>query len=89
MNKEIKYKVDRRLKIIAGQVGGLQKMVQSEEYCIDIITQTSAIRRALASIEDVMLENHLSSCMISQIKSGETDKMVTEIMSVYKLAKKK
>ena len=89
MNKEIKYKVDRRLKIIAGQVSGLQRMVQSEEYCIDIITQTSAIRRALASIEDVMLENHLSSCVISQIKDGKEDKMVTEIMSVYKLAKKK
>ena len=89
MKKEIKNKVDRRLKIIAGQVSGLQRMVQSEEYCIDIITQTSAIRRALASIEDVMLENHLSSCVISQVKSGKKDKVVSEIMSVYKLAKKK
>ena len=89
MKKEIKTKVQRRLKIIAGQVSGLQRMVEAEEYCVNIITQTSAIRRALASIEDVMLENHLSTCVIDQMNSGKKDKAVSEIMSVYKLAKKK
>jgi len=74
-----------RLKKIEGQVRGLQKMVQEDEYCVDIITQTSAVRSALKSLEDVMLESHLQSCVINQVKNGQEDKAVSEILKVYKL----
>ncbi len=89
MEKVIKKKVERRLKIIEGQVRGLQKMVDEEKYCIDIITQASAVRHALSSVEDAMLENHLSSHVVEQIKSGSQKKAVDEILTVYKLSKKK
>ena len=89
MRKEVKRKLTRRLKIIAGQIKGLQKMVEEDVYCVDIITQTSAVRQALSSVEDVMLENHLSTHVIEQMKSGKHEKAISEILSVYKLSKKK
>ena len=89
MRKEVKKKIDRRLKTIEGQIRGLKKMVDEDTYCVDIITQTSAIRHALSSVEDVMLENHLEEHVQHQIKGSQTKKAIREIMAVYKLAKKK
>lgn len=89
MKKEVKKRVSHRLKIIEGQVRGLHKMIDKEAYCIDVITQTSAIRRALSSIEDLMLESHLSTCVVGQMKSGKQKRAIAEILSVYKLSKKK
>lgn len=89
MKIDVKKRIERRLKIIEGQIRGLQKMVQDENYCIDIITQTSAARNALSSIEDLMLENHLEEHAQHQIKGKESKKAMKEIMDVYKLAKKK
>ena len=83
--KENKQPCLTRLKKIEGQVRGLQKMIEEDAYCVDIITQTSAVRSALKSLEDVMLESHLQSCVINQVKSGQEDKAVSEILKVYKL----
>lgn len=89
MRKDIKTKAVRRLKILEGQVRGLQKMIEDEKYCIDIITQASAIKEALSGIEDLILENHLTTHVIHQIKNGREDKATKEILKVYKLAQKK
>ena len=89
MKKEMKKKVSRRLKIILGQVKGLEKMVEDDEYCVDIITQVSAVKHALSSVEDLILENHLSSCVIEQAKKVQYKKITDEVIAVYKLSKKK
>jgi len=89
MKKEVKNKIDRRLKIIEGQMRGLRKMIDEDEYCVDVITQTSAVRQALSSVEDVMLENHLSTHVVEQMKGGKHKRAIDEILSVYKLSKKK
>ncbi len=89
MKSEVKNQLSRRLKIIEGQVKGLQRLVENDMYCIDVITQTSAVRQALSSIEDVMLKNHLSTHVIDQMKSGKHEKAVDEILSVYKISKRK
>jgi CsoR family transcriptional regulator, copper-sensing transcriptional repressor len=89
MEKNIKKRAIRRLKITEGQIRGLQKLVDKEQYCIDIITQTSAIKQALSGVEDLILQNHLSTHVIEQIKSGREPKAIKEILSVYKLSKKK
>ncbi len=83
-----KSRILRRLKIIEGQVKGLQEMVEKNVYCIDIITQTSAVKNALSSVEDALLENHLTSCLVPQIKKGETGRATKEILKVYKLKRK-
>jgi DNA-binding FrmR family transcriptional regulator len=63
-------------------------MVEKGIYCIDIITQTSAVKRALSSIEDVIMENHLNSCVVPQIKEGKGIKATKEILEVYRLKRK-
>ncbi len=89
MRDDIKKRTVRRLKIIEGQIRGLQSMVEKEEYCVDIITQSSAIKVALSGIEDLILENHLSTHVIEQIKSGKNKRAVTEVLKVYRLAQRK
>lgn len=80
-----KKRIIRRLKIIEGQVRGLQEMVAKDTYCINIITQTSAVKQALSGVEDALLESHLNSCVHKQMTSGETGKAVGEVLKVYKL----
>lgn len=83
-----KQKLIKRLKIIEGQVRGLQDMVDNGKYCVDIITQTSAVKQGLSNVEDILLEGHLGHCVINQIKKGETEKATAEILKVYRLKKK-
>lgn len=83
-----KEKIIRRLKLIEGQVRGLQKMIENNTYCIDVITQTSAVKQALSNVEDLLLENHLSGCILNQVKAGQTEKAKQEILKVYKLKRK-
>ena len=89
MRADIKKKTTRRLNIIQGQLKGLAKMVDGEKYCVDIITQSSAIKEALSGVEDLMLENHLSTHVLHQMKSGKEKKAIEEMLKVYKLAQKK
>lgn len=86
--KADKQKIIRRLKIIEGQVRGLQEMVEQDIYCIDVITQTSAVKQALSGIEDVLMESHLSTCLIHQIQKGKEKKAVEEMVKVYRLKRK-
>lgn len=83
-----KQKISRRLKILEGQVRGIQNMVEKNAYCIDIITQTSAIKQGLSNIEDALMEGHLGHCVVNQIKSGQTSKATAEILKVYQLKRK-
>lgn len=89
MNIDVKLKVVRRLKIIEGQIRGLQKMVEDEKYCIDIITQASAIKEAVSSVEDVLLEHHLTTHVVQQMRDGKDSLATKEILKVYKLKRKK
>ncbi len=87
MNKE-KQKVLRRLQIVEGQIRGLQEMLKKDVYCIDIITQTSAVKQALSGIEDALMESHLKTCVMDQIQKGKEVKAQAEILKVYKLKRK-
>jgi len=89
MNQEIKKRAVKRLKIVEGQIRGLQKMVAHEKYCIDILQQSSAIKEAISSVEDLILENHLSTHVVEQIKAGKEKKPTQEILKIYKLSRKK
>ena len=81
-------KLVRRLKIIEGQVRGLQEMLEKGAYCIDVITQTSAVKQGLSTVEDLLLESHLNSCVHRQMTSGQSAKAVGEVLKVYKLKRK-
>lgn len=73
-----------RLKRIEGQVRGIQKMVEDDRYCIDIIIQINAINAALKQVGFNLLENHASHCVLHAIESGEGDKAVQELLTVMK-----
>ena len=88
MDDKNKGRILRRLKLLEGQVRGLQKMVDSDTYCIDVITQTSAVKKCLSNVEDMLLENHLGGCIMNQVKSGQTNKAKEEILKVYKTQEK-
>jgi len=83
-----KNQLIRRLKIVEGQVRGLQEMLKKDAYCIDVITQTSAVKQGLSNVEDILMENHLGSCLIHQIKKGKERQATSEILKVYRLKRK-
>ena len=73
----------KRLNRIEGQVKGIQKMVDEERYCIDILTQISAIRSAINRVGNIILENHIKGCVSNSIKEGETqesEELISELM---------
>ena len=73
-----------RLKRIEGQVRGVQRMVESDTYCIDVLTQVSAVTRALQSMAVLLLDDHLRHCVAHAIQSddtAETDRIITEAMN--------
>jgi DNA-binding FrmR family transcriptional regulator len=88
MKLETKKQIQNRLRRVEGQIRGLQTLVEKDTYCIDVITQTSAIKSALSGVEDLLLENHLDTCASSQIKSGNIIKAKQEILAVYRLKRK-
>ncbi|OGG79947.1 hypothetical protein A3A39_01005 [Candidatus Kaiserbacteria bacterium RIFCSPLOWO2_01_FULL_54_13] len=89
MKADIKKATLRRLRIIAGQVKGLERMVEGEKYCVDVITQASAIKEALSGVEDLVLKNHLETHVLHAMKAGKGGKAIAEVLKVYKLAQYK
>jgi CsoR family transcriptional regulator, copper-sensing transcriptional repressor len=88
MDGKDKAKIIRRLKLIEGQVRGLQKLIENDTYCIDVITQTSAVKQGLSGVEDALLENHLGHCVHHQMSNGQVQKAQEEVLKVYKLKRK-
>ncbi len=85
LNQEQKKKVVSRLKRIEGQVRGLQKMIDEDRYCIDILTQTASVVAALHGVEDAVMEQHLHTCVTDAVRSGDPgqkEEKLEEIMSV-------
>ena len=89
MRQDTKRRLLRRLSIIEGQFRGVKRMVEEERYCVDIITQTEAVKNALSGVEDVMLEHHLSTHVVEQMKKGQEIKATAEVLKIYKLAQRK
>ncbi|MFS0752808.1 metal-sensing transcriptional repressor [Oceanobacillus sp. 1P07AA] len=77
-------KVINRLKRIEGQVRGIQKMVEDDRYCVDILVQISAIQSALKNVGFAVTERHMNHCVIDAIKQGEGKETIEELMSVLK-----
>ena len=85
MQKETKIPVLKRLNRIEGQVRGIVRMVEEDRYCIDVVTQISAVRAALRRVEEEILRDHVGHCVEYAIASGnksEQRKKVAEIMDV-------
>ncbi len=89
MKQSPKKRIIQRLKILEGQIRGLQRMLEEDVYCIKVLHQSAAAKEALSGIEDAILEQHLATCVIEQIRSGKSEKPVREVMEVYRLSKRR
>lgn len=86
MQTETKTQVTKRLQRIEGQVRGLSRMVEEDRYCIDIVTQISAVRAALRKVEEEVLRDHVAHCVEGAIASGnraDQRKKIAELMDVF------
>ena len=91
VDPEIKHAIGSRLRRIEGQVRGLQKMVEEERYCADVLMQLSSVQEALRGVGRALLHNHLKYCATEAIRSGDprqADAMYEELMElIYKNAR--
>jgi DNA-binding FrmR family transcriptional regulator len=87
MIDDIKKRALHRTKILEGQMRGLEKMIESEDYCMDIITQSLAIQKSLRSLNKLLVENHLRTHVTDMFAEGggQRDQAVDELLKVYEL----
>lgn len=81
---EEKKSLIKRLNIIEGQVRGIKQMILDDRYCDDVLTQMLAIGKALESLENIILERHLRTCIKTKIEEGNTEEVSKEIMDLFK-----
>ena len=86
MAEDYRQGIINRLKSIEGHVRGVQRMVDEDAYCIDILNQNLAVQRALEKVNGLILERHLQTCVTTAIKGddpAERERVIAEIMSVF------
>jgi len=74
----------RRLARMEGQVRGIARMVEREEYCIDILQQTSALRAAVDAVSLLLMEDHVAGCLATAVRTGEAATYTEEVMEVVR-----
>jgi len=74
----------RRLSRIEGQVRGISRMIEREEYCVDILQQTAALRAAIDAVSIMILEDHVQGCVRTAAERGEADQYVDEVLDVVR-----
>ncbi len=84
-------KASQRLKTIEGHIRGINRMIEEDEYCIDVIRQIQAVQAALNKVSKIILEEHLNSCLITAIRGddpADRERVLQEIAEVYEAATK-
>ena len=76
----------KRLAYIEGHLAGIRRMVEQDKYCVDILKQTFAVRRAIQKLESVLLEGHLHSCVIDGVKDGREGQVLGELLELFALS---
>jgi DNA-binding FrmR family transcriptional regulator len=86
MQDERRQEVLKRLSYIEGHIGGIRKMVEEDKYCVDILRQTYAVRKALEKLENLILEGHLRTCVPDGIKHDREEAVIQELIQLYTIA---
>ncbi len=81
-----KPEILRRLSYIEGHLQGVRRMIEQDQYCVDVLKQTYAVRRAIDKLQGIILENHLQGCVVHGIKDGREDEVIDELVELYELA---
>lgn len=83
-DKSTKRGILHRLKIARGHLDRVIKMVEENEYCIDVLIQSQAVQKALKSTDNIILEHHLKTCALDSIKNGKGEQAISEVINVFK-----
>jgi DNA-binding FrmR family transcriptional regulator len=86
MRDETKSDVLKRLNFIDGHLAGIRRMVEADKYCVDVLKQTYAVRRAIEKMESIMLDGHLHTCVVEGIRDGRDDAVLAELSELYGMA---
>ena len=78
-----KEKLLHRIKIIKGHVNAIQKMLESDAYCIDVVHQSLAVQKSLKKFDQAVMEEHIIHCVAEQAKLGSSKKITQELLSIY------
>jgi DNA-binding FrmR family transcriptional regulator len=84
MLPEYKKEASLRLKVAAGHLEGVRRMVENEEYCVDLMKQLAAVQGTLQRVQQIFLRNHLSTCVSTAIKNGMGEAIIDELMGALK-----
>jgi DNA-binding FrmR family transcriptional regulator len=84
MTPETRRQALRRIKIIAGQVAALEKQIEDDRYCMDILDLSLSIQRALRSLDALVLDGHLKTHVVEMIRNGEEEKAIAELQRLYR-----
>jgi DNA-binding FrmR family transcriptional regulator len=83
MLSDTKHDAVKRISYIEGHMAGVKKMVEEDRYCIDVMKQTHAIKRAIDKLEGVLLEGHLHTCVVDGVKNGREEEVLEELVELY------
>ncbi|NEN07452.1 metal-sensitive transcriptional regulator [Diaminobutyricibacter tongyongensis] len=88
MIADIKKRALHRARILEGQLRGVEKMIENEDYCVDILTQSLAIQKSLGSLNKLLVENHLRTHVAEMFEEGGStrDAAIAELLKVYELS---
>lgn len=86
MQDQTKDDALKRLSFIEGHLAGIRRMVESDKYCVDILKQTYAVRRAIEKLESLMLAGHLRTCVVEGIREGRDEAVLAELGELYEMA---
>jgi DNA-binding FrmR family transcriptional regulator len=84
MLPEYKKQAELSLKVAAGHLEGVRRMVEHDAYCVDLMKQLAAVQGTLQRVQRIFLRNHLSSCMSDAIKAGSGEEVIDELMTALK-----
>lgn len=84
LKEKEKVDVKLRLKKVAGQINGIDKMVDEGRYCVDVVQQILAARAALNRVSMIILESHAKSCVVTAIQENRAEESIQELMDVFK-----
>ena len=76
----------KRLSYIEGHLAGVKKMVDEDRYCVDILRQTFAVRRAIQKLESQLIDGHLRTCVVEGVIEGREEQILSELVELYEIA---
>ena len=88
MQSDTSQEALKRLNYIEGHLGGIRRMITEDTYCVDVLKQTYAVRRAIEKLEGILLDGHLHTCVVEGVKEGRDEQVIGELLELYELANK-